>query len=153
ETFASAEDFLSCSCRSVPCCVVLDVILPGLSGLDVQRRLAMRPDMPVIFVTAHSDLLTTVRAMKAGAVEFLAKPVEHGALLDAIRDALDRSRAALRRKAETRTLRARYETLTLREREVMGLVVSGLLNKQIGAELGISEITVKSHRGQVMRKM
>jgi FixJ family two-component response regulator len=153
ELFASAQDFLSRPRPSVPCCLVLDVTLPGLSGLELQRQLAERTDMPIIFITGHGDVPMSVQAMKAGAVEFLTKPFKDDVLLDAIRGAIDHSRAALRLDSEMRLLRKRYESLTPREREVMALVVSGLLNKQVGGELGISEITVKAHRGQVMRKM
>jgi FixJ family two-component response regulator len=152
-TFASAQEFLSSSRVTVPCCLVLDVTLPGLNGLELQRQLAERTDMPIIFITGHGDIPMSVQAMKAGAVEFLTKPFRDDALLDAIRGAIERSRAALRRDSEIRVLKNCYESLTPREREVLALVVSGLLNKQIGAELGISEITVKAHRGQVMRKM
>ena len=153
ELFASAQDFLSRPRAAVPSCLVLDVALPGLDGLELQQRLADRTDMPIIFITGYGDVPMTVRAMKAGAVEFLTKPFKDDVLLDAIRDAIERSRAALRLDAEMRTLRTCYASLTPREREVMALVVSGLLNKQVGGELGISEITVKAHRGQVMRKM
>jgi FixJ family two-component response regulator len=153
ETFASAQDLLSRPRVTIPSCLVLDVALPGLNGLELQQQLADRTDMPIIFITGYSDVPMTVRAMKAGAVEFLTKPFRDDVLLDAIRGAIERSRAALRRDAEMRTLRNCYEALTPREREVMALVVSGLLNKQVGGELGISEITVKAHRGQVMRKM
>jgi FixJ family two-component response regulator len=153
ETFVSAQEFLSRPHRSVPCCLVLDVTLPGLSGLELQKQLAERADMPIIFITGHGNVPMTVQAMKAGAVEFLTKPFKDNVLLDAIRGAIDHSRAALRRDSEMRLFRDRYESLTPREREVMALVVSGLLNKQVGGELGISEITVKAHRGQVMRKM
>ncbi len=153
ETFASARDFLSRSRATVPCCLVLDVTLPGLNGLDLQQQLAQRTDMPIIFITGYGDVPMTVRAMKAGAVEFLTKPFKDDVLLDAIRHALERSRAALRQESELQLLRACYASLTPREREVMALVVSGLLNKQVGGELGISEITVKAHRGQMMRKM
>jgi FixJ family two-component response regulator len=132
---------------------VLDVSLPGLNGLELQQQLADRTDMPIIFITGHGDVPMTVRAMKAGAVEFLTKPFDDDALVNAIRDAIERSRAALRLDSEMRTLRSHYASLSQREREVMALVVSGLLNKQVGGELGISEITVKAHRGQVMRKM
>jgi FixJ family two-component response regulator len=132
---------------------VLDVTLPGLNGLELQQQLANRTEMPIIFITGHGDVPMTVQAMKAGAVEFLTKPFKDDVLLDAIRGAIERSRVALRRDSEIRTLRSDYESLTPREREVMALVVSGLLNKQVGGELGISEITVKAHRGQVMRKM
>ena len=153
ETFASAQEFLSRPRATVPCCLVLDVTLPGLNGLELQQRLAERTDMPIIFITGHGDVPMSVQAMKAGAVEFLTKPFKDDVLLDAIRGALERSRVALRLDSEMQALRKCYESLTPREREVMGLVVSGLLNKQVGGELGISEITVKAHRGQVMRKM
>ncbi len=153
ETFASAQDFLSRPRVIRPCCLVLDVTLPGLNGLELQQQLADRVDMPIIFITGNGDVPMSVRAMKAGAVEFLTKPFKDDVLLNAIRGAIERSRAALRLEAEMRALRNCYESLTPREREVMALVVSGLLNKQVGGELGISEITVKAHRGQVMRKM
>src|SRR5580765_7145706 len=153
EVFASAQEFLSRPRPAVPCCLVLDVTLPGLSGLELQQQLAERTDMPIIFISGHGDVPMTVQAMKAGAVEFLTKPFKDDVLLDAIRDAIDRSRAALRQESEMRVLRRCYTSLTQREREVMGLVVSGLLNKQVGVDLGISEITVKAHRGQMMRKM
>ncbi|MGA3194215.1 MAG: response regulator transcription factor [Terriglobales bacterium] len=154
ETFASAQEFLARPRTPVPSCLVLDVSLPGLNGLDLQKRIASeRTDMPIIFITGHGDVPMSVRAMKAGAVEFLTKPFTDEVLLSAIRQALQRSRAALGQEAKMRTLRASYESLTLRERQVMALVVSGLLNKQVGFELGISEITVKAHRGQVMHKM
>ena len=153
EAFASAQEFLSRPRPTGPCCLVLDVALPGLSGLDLQKQLAERTDMPIIFITGYGDVPKSVQAMKAGAVEFLTKPFRDDVLLDAIRDAVERSRAALREESELRVLRDCYESLTPRERDVMALVVSGLLNKQVGGELGISEITVKAHRGQVMRKM
>ena len=154
ETFASSQSFLARPKPDVPSCLVLDVSLPGLSGLDLQNRIAAdRSDMPIIFITGHGDVPMTVRAMKAGAAEFLTKPFKDDVLLDAIRNAIERSRAALRLDSEMRALRNCYASLTPREREVMALVVSGLLNKQVGGELGISEITVKAHRGQVMRKM
>ena len=153
ETFASAQEFLSRLRPAVPCCLVLDVSLPGFNGLELQQRLADRTDMPIIFITGHGDVPMTVQAMKAGAVEFLTKPFRDDVLLDAIRQAIDRSRAALRHESELQLLRSRYASLTPREREVLALVVSGLLNKQVGGELGISEITVKAHRGQMMRKM
>jgi len=153
ELFVSAQEFLSRPRPSVPCCLVLDVTLPGLSGLELQKQLAERTDMPIIFITGHGDVPMSVQAMKAGAVEFLTKPFKDDVLLDAIRGAIDHSRAALRLDSEMRLLRKRHASLTPREREVMALVVSGLLNKQVGGELGISEITVKAHRGQVMRKM
>ena len=153
ETFASAQEFLSRQASTVPSCLVLDVTLPGLNGLELQQRLAERTDMPIIFITGYGDIPMSVRAMKAGATEFLTKPFNDDALLNAIRDALDRSRTALRRASELQVVRDCYASLTAREREVMALVVSGLLNKQVGGELGISEVTVKAHRGQVMRKM
>jgi FixJ family two-component response regulator len=153
ETFASAQAFLSRPNPTGPCCLVLDVTMPGLGGLELQQQLVERTQMPIIFITGHGDVPTTVRAMKAGAVEFLTKPFNDDTLLEAIRGAVERSRAALREEAELAHLRDRYALLTPREQEVMGLVVSGLLNKQVGGELGISEITVKAHRGQVMRKM
>jgi FixJ family two-component response regulator len=153
ETFASAQEFLSRPRAIVPCCLVLDVTLPGLNGLELQQQLAERTDMPIIFITGHGDVPMSVQAMKAGAVEFLTKPFKDDVLLHAIRGAIERSRAALRLDAEMRALRNCYGSLTPREREVMAFVVSGLLNKQVGGELGISEITVKAHRGQVMRKM
>ena len=153
ETFASAQDFLSRPRVGVPSCVVLDVRIPGLNGLELQQQLTERTDMPIIFITGYGDVPMTVRAMKAGAVEFLTKPFDDDVLLDAIHHALERSRAALQEQSEMQVLRSCYSSLTPREREVMGLVVSGLLNKQVGGELGISEITVKAHRGQVMRKM
>ena len=154
ETFASAQEFLDRPRNLVPSCLVLDVSLPGLNGLDLQKRVAVeRPDMPIIFITGYGDVPTTVQAMKAGAVEFLTKPFGDNVLLGAIRHALDRSHSALGREAEMQVLRDCYALLTRREGEVMALVVSGLLNKQVGGELGISEITVKAHRGQVMQKM
>jgi FixJ family two-component response regulator len=154
ETFASAEEFLSRPRVLAPSCLVLDVTLPDLSGLDLQKRVAVdRIDMPIIFITGYGDVPMTVQAMKAGAVEFLTKPFGDDVLLSAIRNAIERSYAALRHEAEIRALRDRYASLSRREREVMALVVSGLLNKQAGGELGISEITVKAHRGKVMRKM
>jgi len=152
-TFASACEFLSSPRATVPCCLVLDLSLPGVNGLQLQQQIADRIAMPIIFITGHADVPMTVQAMKAGAVEFLTKPFNDEVLLNAIRGALERSRAALRLDAETRALKHCYESLTPREREVMALVVSGLLNKQVGGELHISEITVKAHRGQVMRKM
>jgi FixJ family two-component response regulator len=154
ETFASAQEFLSRPRALAPSCLVLDVTLPDLSGLDLQKCVAVdRMDMPIIFITGYGDVPTTVQAMKAGAVEFLTKPFGDDVLLSAIRHAIERSHAALRHEAEMRALRDRLASLSRREREVMALVVSGLLNKQVGGELGISEITVKAHRGKVMRKM
>ena len=154
ETFASAEEFLAHPRTLVPSCLILDVSLPDLDGLELQKRVAAEwPDMPVIFLTGYADVSMTVRAMKAGALEFLTKPFREDVLLAAIRPALERSRRALAHAERMKTLRESYASLTPREREVMVLVVSGLLNKQVGAELGISEITVKAHRGQVMRKM
>ncbi|MGZ7079928.1 MAG: response regulator transcription factor [Thermoanaerobaculia bacterium] len=154
ETFASAEEFLSRPRVLAPSCLVLDVSLPDLNGLDLQKRVtADRIDMPIIFITAYGDVPMSVQAMKAGAVEFLTKPFGDDVLLGAIRHAIERSRTALDHEAEIRSLRDCYASLTRREREVMALVVSGRLNKQVGGELDISEITVKAHRGQVMRKM
>jgi FixJ family two-component response regulator len=154
ETFASAQEFLDHPRVHIPNCLVLDVSLPGLTGLDLQRLVAgERTDMPIIFITGHGDVPMTVQAMKAGAVEFLTKPFNDDVLLTAIRAALERSRVALSLEAEMRVLLDRYASLTQRERQVMALVVSGLLNKQVGGELGISEITVKAHRGKVMQKM
>src|SRR5262249_2276584 len=137
----------------VPSCLVLDVSLPDLDGLQLQARLGDRPDLPIIFITGHGDIPMTVRAMRAGAVEFLTKPFGPDALLDAVRGAIERSRASLAQAAEMRALRERYEKLTAREREVLALVVRGQLNKQVAGELDLSEITVKVHRGRVMRKM
>jgi FixJ family two-component response regulator len=154
ETFASAQEFLDRPRALVPSCLLLDISLPGLNGLDLQKRIAVeRTDMPIIFITGYGDVPTTVQAMKAGAVEFLTKPFNDEVLLTAIRQALERSRLALAQEAEMQELRGRYVSLTHREREVMAFVVSGLLNKQVGGELGISEITVKAHRGRVMQKM
>ncbi len=154
ECCATAQEFLLRPQPTGPCCLVLDVSLPDLSGLELQLRISgERSDMPIIFITGHGDVPTSVRAMKAGAVEFLTKPFDDGVLLDAIRHALERSAAALGDETRRRTLRECYSTLSQREREVMALVVSGRLNKQIGGALGISEITVKAHRGRVMRKM
>jgi FixJ family two-component response regulator len=153
ETFASAEDFLQRSRFDGPSCLVLDVTLPALSGLDLQKRIVDRTDMPIIFITGYGDVPTSVEAMKAGAVEFLTKPFGDDVLRAAIGQAIERSRTALALETELRSYRDSHASLTPREREVMGLVVSGLLNKQIAAELAISEITVKAHRGRVMRKM
>ena len=154
KTYSSAQEFLDCPRALVPNCLVLDVSLPGLNGLELQKRVALeRTDMPIIFITGYGDVPKSVEAMKAGAVEFLTKPISHEALLGAIRQALERSRLALAREAELQVLRDRYASLTAREREVMALIVSGLLNKQAGGELGIGESTVKAHRGQVMQKM
>ena len=154
ETFESAQDFLTRPRALVPSCLVLDVSLPGLNGLELQKRVAAeRAEMPIIFITGYGDVPMTVQAMKAGAVEFLTKPFSDEALLSAIRHAIERSRVVLDRAADILSLRHCYASLTHREREVMALVVSGLSNKQVGGELGISEITVKAHRGQVMRKM
>ena len=154
ETFASAQEFLARPRALAPSCMILDVSLPDLNGLELQKHIGVqRIEMPIIFITGHGDVPMTVQAMKAGAVEFLTKPFSHDVLLNAIRGALERSRAALDHEAEMRAVRDSYASLTSREREVMALVVSGLLNKQVGAELGISEITVKAHRGNMMRKM
>jgi FixJ family two-component response regulator len=154
ETFASAQEFLAHPRKLAPSCLVLDVSLPGLNGLELQKRVAVeRIEMPIIFITGHGNVPMTVQAMKAGAVEFLTKPFSDDVLLSAIRNAIERSLTALGHEAEMRGLRDRYASLTRREREVMALVASGLLNKQVGGELGISEITVKAHRGQAMQKM
>lgn len=154
ETYASAKEFLARPRTVVPNCLVLDVSLSGFSGLDLQKRLAFeRPEMPIIFVADHVDVPTTVKAIKAGAVELFTRPFADDLLLDSIREALERSRTTIDHETEIRGLRDRYVLLTARERQVMVLVVAGLLNKQVGGELGISEITVKAHRGQVMQKM
>jgi FixJ family two-component response regulator len=153
-TFSSAQEFIAHPRTSVPSCMILDVSLPGLNGLELQKRVSSdQREMPIIFVTGHGDIPMSVQAMKAGAVEFLTKPFADHVLLDAIRNALDRSRAVMARDEELRSLKERYAQLTPREREVMALVVVGLMNKQIAGELGISEITVKAHRGCMMRKM
>ena len=154
ETFASAQEFLNHPRTLVPSCLVLDLSLPGLNGLELQQRLAIEHiDMPIIFITGHGDVPQTVQAMKAGALEFLTKPLDSDALISAICNALRRSHLALAQDEEMQELARRYASLTPRERQVMALVVAGLLNKQVGGELGISEITVKAHRGQVMQKM
>ena len=154
EMFESAKEFLARPRALVPSCLVLDIALPGLNGLQLQERIAAdRADMPIIFITGAGDVPTTVQAMKGGAVEFLTKPFSDTVLLSAIQQAINRSETALGVEAEIKSLQDRYATLSRREREVLGLVVRGLLNKQVGFELGISEITVKAHRGQVMRKM
>jgi FixJ family two-component response regulator len=153
ETFGSGQEFLLRPQTVTPSCLVLDVFLPDLNGCDLQTLLVDRPDMPIIFISGYGDVPTTVRAMKAGAVEFFIKPFADDAITGAIRNAIDRSRAALADGAEMRALRDSYASLSLRERQVMVLVVAGRLNKQVGGELGISEITVKAHRGSVMRKM
>jgi FixJ family two-component response regulator len=154
ETFTSAHEFLARPRVQTPSCLILDISLPDLNGLDLQKRIAGdRTDMPIIFITGYGDIPMTVQAMKAGAVEFLTKPFGEDALLGAIRQAIDYSQAALLDEAEFLALRDCYVSLSRREREVMALVVAGLLNKQVGGELGISEITVKAHRGRVMEKM
>jgi FixJ family two-component response regulator len=153
ELSASAEEFLSRPRLAAPSCLVLDVRMPGLNGLELQKRVADRTDLPIIFITGYGDVPMTVRAMKAGAVEFLTKPFTGDVLLNAIRQALDESAAALALEAEMQSLRERHASLTRRERQVMALVVRGLLNKQVGGELGINEVTVKGHRTRMMRKM
>ena len=154
ETFASAQEFLNHPRTLVPSCLVLDLSLPGLNGLDLQKQLAVEHiDMPIIFITGYGDVPKSVEAMKAGALEFLTKPINNDSLVSAIRNALERSGIALTQNAQMQELRDHYASLTPREKQVMALVVSGLLNKQVGGELGISEITVKAHRGQVMQKM
>ena len=154
ELFASAQAFLDHPPVSVPNCLVLDISLPGLNGLELQKRVtAERSEMPIIFITGHGDVPKTVQAMKAGAIEFLTKPFADDVLLGAIRQALERSRISLSQAAEIFALKERYSSLTQREQQVMKLVVAGRLNKQVGGELGISEITVKAHRGKVMQKM
>lgn len=154
ETFASAQDFLRSTRPDAPSCLVLDVRLPGLSGLDLQKRMAeVELEIPIVFISGHGDIPMSVRAMKAGAVEFLTKPFREQELLDAIQQALERDRNAREQRAEIAELRSRYRLLTPREREVMALVVTGLLNKQIAGELGTSEASVKVHRQHVMAKM
>jgi FixJ family two-component response regulator len=154
QTFASAQEFLSRPRVFIPSCLVLNVTLPDLNGLDLQKRIASdRTDMPIIFITGHGDVPTTVRAMKAGAVEFLTKPYDDEVMLTAIRQAIEWSQAALRREAQMRSIRDLYASLSEREQQVMALVVRGLMNKRVGVELGISEITVKAHRSRVMQKM
>jgi FixJ family two-component response regulator len=153
-SFASAREFLACPPACGPSCLILDISLPDLNGLDVQNHIAReRAAMPIIFITGYGDVPTTVRAMKAGAVEFLTKPFGDDALLDAVSDAMERSVTDLGEASALQILRDRHTTLSGREREVMVLIASGLLNKQVGGELGISEITVKAHRGRVMEKM
>jgi FixJ family two-component response regulator len=154
ETFASAQEFLDRPRTKAPSCVVLDLQLPGLSGLDLQKRMAeVELDIPIVFLTGHGNIPASVQAMKAGAIEFLTKPVDEQALLKAIQEAIERDRRTRQQHAEKRELRERYESLTAREQEVMQQVISGLLNKQIAAELQITEDTVKFHRGHIMRKM
>ena len=153
KVFASAEEFLAHPRELVPSCLVLDVGLPALNGLELQRRIAARPDLPIIFITGRGDIPMTVQAMKAGAVEFLTKPLGMKALLSAIHAAIERSRASLAEETGLQDLRGRYESLTARERQVMVSVVRGHLNKQVAFELGLREITVKVHRGRLMRKM
>jgi FixJ family two-component response regulator len=154
KTFSSAQEFLESPRVRVPNCLLLDISLPGLNGLDLQKRIAIeRVDMPIIFITGYGDVPKSVEAMKGGAAEFLTKPLNHEVLLSAIRQSLERSRLALTREAELQTIRERYASLTGRERVVMALIVSGLLNKQVGGQMDIAESTVKAHRGQVMQKM
>ena len=153
ETFSSVAEFISRQRATGPCCLVLDVRLPGLSGLELQAGLAGRSDIPIVFISGYVDIPAAVQAMKRGALDFLMKPLRTDALCAAIHDAIEKSRAACLEEAELQPLRTRYASLTRREREVMGLVASGLLSREIGLELGISEITAKAHRSQVMRKM
>jgi FixJ family two-component response regulator len=154
ETFASAQEFLSRPRAKVPSCLILDLQLPDLSGLDLQKRMAATDlEIPIVFLTGHGDIPASVQAMKAGALEFLTKPVDEQDLLRAIQEAIDRDRRTRQQHADMHELRSRHDSLTAREREVMQQVISGLLNKQVAAELNITEFTVKIHRGQVMRKM
>lgn len=153
ETFGSGHEFLARPRVPAPSCLLLDVVLPDLNGCDLQNLLADRADMPIIFISGQSDVPTTVRAMKAGAVDFFTKPLVADVLLRAIRNAINRSCAALRNAVRLRTVRESYASLSRREREVMELIAAGRLNKQVGGELGISEVTVKAHRGRMMRKM
>jgi FixJ family two-component response regulator len=154
ETFVSAQEFLARLGAEAPSCVILDLQLPGLSGLDLQNRMAKGGvEIPIVFLTGHGDIPASVQAMKAGAVEFLTKPLDEQKLLEAIQEAIERDRRTRQQRAETRELRGRYESLTAREQQVMQEVVAGRLNKQIAAELRITEFTVKIHRGHVMRKM
>jgi len=154
ETFSSAQEFLKHPRTPIPSCLVLDLSLPDLNGLELQKQLVVEHiDMPIIFITAHGDIPKSVQAMKAGALEFLTKPLDNETLVGAVRKALERSSLMIAQEVEMRELRDRYAALTPREQQVMALVVAGLLNKQVGGELGISEITVKAHRGQVMQKM
>jgi FixJ family two-component response regulator len=154
ETFASAQEFLACRGTEAPSCLVLDLQLPGLSGLDLQQRMSeVELDVPIVFLTGHGNIPASVQAMKAGAVEFLTKPFDEQDLLRAVHEAIERDRCNRQQHAEIRELQSRYESLTAREQEVMQQVISGLLNKQVAGELGITEFTVKVHRGKVMRKM
>jgi FixJ family two-component response regulator len=154
ETFASAQEFLARPRAKAPSCLILDLQLPDLSGLDLQKRMAaMNLEIPIVFLTGHGDIPASVRAMKAGAVEFLTKPVDEQDLLRAIQEAIDRDHRTRQQHADLRELRSRHDSLTAREREVMQQVISGLLNKQVAAEMNITQFTVKIHRGQVMRKM
>lgn len=153
QTFASAEAFLNAHDRTHPSCVVLDIRMPGMSGLDLQERLASDPALPIVFITGHGDVPMSVRAMKRGAVDFLQKPFDERELLAAIRHACDRAKRAHRKQVETSAVRLRFNSLTPREREVFALVVAGMLNKQIAGQLGITEKTVKAHRARVMEKM
>jgi FixJ family two-component response regulator len=154
ETFSSADEFLASKPASGPSCLILDIRLPGLSGLDLQRQLAQSDrEIPIVFITGHGDIPMSVRAIKSGAIEFLTKPFRDQDLLDAVRQAIERSREARRRETETADLRERYRSLTTREQQVLKFVVRGLINKQVAAEIGISEPTVKLHRGRLMEKM